>query len=225
MNLPLLYWASIYTNSHKYAGIARKHMETCLRYSIRADGSTFHTVFMDPQTGEMQKGVTCQGYDDDSFWARGQAWAVYGLALCYRYEKKSEYLRQFSRILNFYLSKLPDDMVPFWDMIFDLGADEPRDSSSASIVVCGLLEMADIVEEREAGPYIRLAKQMIKVLADDYSVKDPNISNGLVLHATYSKKSPYNTCTPEGVDECASWGDYFYFEALTRLSKKWNSYW
>ena len=49
--------------------------------------------------------------------------------------------------------------------------------------------------------------------------------NGLVLHGTYSKKSPYNTCTPGGVDECVSWGDYFYMEALTRFSKDWEMYW
>lgn len=225
LNLPLLYWASQQSGDDKYANIAREHTATCLKYSIREDGSTFHTVFMNPKTGEMSHGATCQGYSDDSFWARGQAWAVYGTALSYKYEGKPEYLVSFRSVLKFYTEKLPADLIPYWDMIFTGGTEEPRDSSSASIVACGLLEMARHVYPEEAGVYMSLARQMIKSLVDNYSVKDPSISNGQVLHATYSKKSPYNTCTPEGVDECASWGDYFYMEALTRLNSDWKSYW
>ena len=225
MNLPLLYWAGEQSGDSKYKEIADKHAATSLKHSIRDDGSTFHTVFMDRQTGEMVRGETCQGYSDDSFWARGQAWAVYGTAINYRYTNNPAFIDEFRRVLNFYLSKLPDDLVPYWDMIFTTGNEEPRDSSSASIVACGLLEMAQFVEGEEAATYISLAKQMMSSLVDNYSVKDSAVSNGLVLHATYSKKSPYNTCTPEGIDECTSWGDYFYMEALTRLSKEWDVYW
>jgi len=225
MNLPLLYWASIETGGAGYREIADAHTATCLKYSFREDGSTYHTVFMDADTGEMARGETCQGYSDDSYWARGQAWAICGAALNYRYTKNPDILQAFRRALGFYLSKLPDDMVPYWDMIFTSGDEEPRDSSSASIVACGLLEMARSAPAGEAGKYVSIAKRMMKSLVDDYSVKDPAVSNGLVLHATYSKKSPYNTCTQEGVDECASWGDYFYMEALTRLRGKWRPYW
>ena len=28
-----------------------------------------------------------------------------------------------------------------------------------------------------------------------------------------------------GVDECNTWGDYFYMELLTRLEKDWKLYW
>ena len=58
-----------------------------------------------------------------------------------------------------------------------------------------------------------------------YQPYNEDKGTGLVRHGTYSKKSPYNTCTPEGVDECVSWGDYFYMEALTRLTKDWELYW
>ncbi|MCL2068907.1 MAG: glycoside hydrolase family 88 protein [Oscillospiraceae bacterium] len=224
LNLPLLHWAAKETGDTKYSETAQKHIATCIRYSIRENGSTYHTVFMDPQTGAFSRGAACQGYRDDSDWARGQAWAVYGLALNYRYTKKPQYAQAFRRVLEFYLTRLPDDLIPYWDMIF-IDGDEPRDSSSASIVVCGLLEMAKHTGADEAGAYTAIARQMLKSLVDNYSVKDPAISNGLCLHATYSKKSPYNTCTPEGVDECASWGDYFYMEALTRLHGDWDTYW
>ena len=224
LNLPLLYWAGETTGNEKYADIARRHITTCLSNSFRADGSTYHTFFMNPD-GTPSHGATCQGYRDDSFWARGQAWGVYGSILSYRYTRNPAYLETFRRALRFYLTRLPGDLVPYWDMIFTEGTEEPRDSSSAAIVACGLLEAAKWVEPSEAAAYDRLARQMLGSLVEHYAVTDHVPGAGQILHGTYSKKSPYNTCTPEGVDECTSWGDYFYMEALTRLTKDWALYW
>lgn len=135
-------------------------------------------------------------------------------------------METFRNVTRYYLEHLPKDMVPFWDLEFTDGDDQPRDSSSASIVACGLLEMVKYMEDvSEKAYYTRLAMQMMKSLYDHYAVKDPKQSNGLVLHSTYSNHSPYNTCGHYGVDECNSWGDYFYMEALTRLSKDWKIYW
>ncbi|MCE6077988.1 glucoronyl hydrolase [Agrobacterium vitis] len=225
LNLPLLYWATGETGDEKYREIALSHARTTLAHSVREDCSTYHTFYMDPVTGAPVRGVTKQGYSDDSFWARGQAWGIAGMALSYRYERMAEYRDAFERLLGFYLQRLPDDLVPVWDLIFSAEDGEPRDSSSASIVACGLLEMADLVEDVDAARYRDLARRMMKSLADHYAVKDPSVSNGLVLHGTYSKKTPHNTCRGEGVDECVSWGDYYYMEALTRLSRNWSSYW
>ena len=120
---------------------------------------------------------------------------------------------------------LPEDLIPCWDMLFAPESGEPRDSSSAAIVACGLLEAAKYVDETEAAQWRTLARQMLASLAANYAVKPGTLGSGQLLHGTYSKKSPYNTCTPEGVDECTSWGDYFYMEALTRLTKDWEMYW
>ena len=224
LNLPLLYWASEVTGDSKYADIAHRHITTCLANSFRPDGSTYHTFFMNPD-GTPSHGATCQGYRDDSFWARGQAWGVYGSVLSYRYTKNPEYLDTFRRALDFYMTRLPADLVPYWDMIFTTGSEEPRDSSSAAIVACGLLEAVKWVDAEEGAAYEKLARQMMASLVQHYAVTDHKPGAGLVLHGTYSKKSPYNTCTPEGVDECVSWGDYFYMEALTRLTTDWKLYW
>lgn len=223
MNLPLLYWASEVTGDRKYREIARRHTDTCLKYSFRPDGSTYHTYFLDRETGLGDRGATCQGYRDDSSWARGQAWAVYGMAVSYRYTKDSRCVETFRRVTGYYLARLPEDMIPYWDLIFSDGSGEPRDSSSAAIVACGLLEMAPHLPAEEGESYRELARRMVNSLAEHYAAQPP--SNGLLLHGTYSKKSPYNTCTPEGVDECVSWGDYFYMEALTRLAENWEPYW
>jgi unsaturated chondroitin disaccharide hydrolase len=225
MNLPILYWAQDETGNERYGEIAARHIRTCLKHSIRPSGSTFHTVFMDPYTGAFCYGRTCQGYRDDSSWARGQAWAIYGTALSYRYAGRPEYLKAFEHVLAYYLQRLPKDLVPYWDLDFGDGDNEPKDSSCASIAACGLLEMAKHSSPEKAGVLETIARQMMYSVWAHYSVQDPVISNGQVLHGTYSKKSPYNTCTPEGVDECVSWGDYFYMEALTRLTCDWQSYW
>lgn len=223
MNLPLLYWATEQTGDEKYRRIALRHTETCLRHSFRDNGSTYHTYFLDPTTGEGLRGVTCQGYRDDSSWARGQAWAICGLANSCRYTGDERCIDYFRKALAYYLERLPEDMIPYWDLIFSDGSGEPRDSSSAAIVACGLLEMAPQLEQEEAERCLYLARCMVGSLAENYAAGEN--SNGLLLHGTYSKKSPYNTCTPEGVDECVSWGDYFYMEALTRLTRDWKTYW
>ena len=126
---------------------------------------------------------------------------------------------------EYFLSHLPRDLVPFWDLEFGDGDEQPKDSSSGAIAACGMLEMAKYLDEKKAGYYREIAKKLVKALADHYAVKDPKESNGLVLHSTYSNHSPYNTCNHYGVDECNIWGDYFYMEALTRLYKDWQVYW
>lgn len=225
LNLPLLYWVSEETGETKYKEIAEKHIHTAIANVIREDFSTWHTFFFDMQTGKPLRGATCQGFRDGSAWARGQAWGVYGSALAYKYTGRKEYITIFKNVTNYYLEHLPKDMIPYWDLEFTDGSSEPRDSSSASIVACGMLEMAKYLEQEEASYYTDLAKRMMKSLIDDYTVKSVEESNGLVLHSTYSNHSPYNTCNHYGVDECNSWGDYFYMEALTRLNKDWDLYW
>ena len=226
LNLPLLYWASEETGDDKYRNIAEKHIHTAVANVIREDYSTWHTFFFDMETGAPDHGATCQGYRDGSAWARGQAWGIYGMALAYKYTGRKEYIELFRHVTEYFLTHLPTDLIPFWDLEFTDGDDQPRDSSSASIAACGMLEMIQYLDdEEEAQHYLRIAKQIMKSLYDNYAVWDEKISNGLVLHSTYSNHSPYNTCNHYGVDECNSWGDYFYMEALTRLSKKWTPYW
>lgn len=225
LNLPLLYWATEVTGDKKYEDIANKHIHTALKYVVREDYSTWHTFYFDLESGNPSHGATCQGYRDGSAWARGQAWGIYGIALSYGYTKKEEYLDLFRHVTGFFLEHLPQDLVPYWDLEFMEGDEQPRDSSSAVIAVCGMLEMAKFLPEEESQYYINISKSIMKSIYDDYRVKEGMASNGLVLHSTYSNHSPYNTCNHYGVDECNAWGDYFYLEALTRLNKDWNLYW
>ena len=225
LNLPLLYWASEETGDPKYRDIAEKHIHTAVANVIREDHSTWHTFFFDMKTGAPDHGATCQGYRDGSAWARGQAWGVYGIALSYRYLKNPEYIDLFCRVTDYFIEHLPEDLVPYWDFDFDTGSTEPRDSSASAIAVCGILEMAKYLDQEKADRYLTAADRMLKALVDHCANTDITKSNGLLLHGTYARDSRENTCTNRGVDECNTWGDYFYMEALTRLSKDWKLYW
>ena len=232
LNVPLLFWASEETGNDRYREIALKHIHTAVSNVIRDDGSTWHTFFFDPVTGEPDHGETCQGYRDGSAWSRGQAWGIYGMAMAYRYTKDPEYIKLFYRVADYFLEHLPDDLIPYWDLEFTSWSREqlekdpqPLDSSSASIAACGMLEMARFLQSDAAEIYTGYAKKLMKAVCDICAVHDHSVSNGLVLHSTYSNHSPYNTCNHYGVDECNSWGDYFYMEALTRLDCDWEVYW
>lgn len=225
LNLPLLFWASKQTENPAYRDYATRHLRTALRHLVRPDFSTYHTFFFDPDTGAPQKGVTAQGYRDGSAWARGQAWGIYGLALCYRYTAMPEIIPLYHQITNFFCERLPDDLVPFWDLDFTAADHEPRDSSAAAIAACGMMEMSRYLPAEHAQRNQRAARQLAKALWDTCAVRTREESNGLLLHGVYAKKSPYNTVSNNGVDECNTWGDYFWLELLTRLSKDWAAYW
>ena len=217
LNIPLLYWASEVTGDKKYEEVAFKHYKSTAANIMRPDGSTFHTFYFDPETGKPTKGVTHQGFRDDSCWSRGQAWGIYGPLMTYMYEKNPDAIEFFKRTSRYFMEHLPEDFIAYWDLAFTSG-DEERDSSAAAIAACGLIEGANVTGDEG---YLNAAKNMINSLIDGYLTKDIPESNGLLLHAVYGK--PMNN----GVDECNIWGDYFYMEALARLikGKDFRAYW
>lgn len=227
LNLPLLYWATEVTGDEKYRDIALRHTKTSLANLVRDDNSTYHTYFFDTETGAPVRGATQQGYRDGSAWARGQAWGVYGTALSYRYTKDPKAMDLFCRVTDFFIDHLPADNVPYWDLDFTDGSGEPKDSSAASAAVCGILEMCKYLPADKAAHYMEAAgRMMTSLISPEYAVQDRSVSNGLLLHGVYAKNSPYNPIPEDrGVDECNTWGDYFYMEALVRLLKDWQLYW
>ena len=225
LNVPLLYWAGEVTGNPRYREIALAHTATSMANLVRSDHSTYHTYFFDPETGAPVRGSTQQGYRDGSAWARGQAWGVYGMALAYFYTRDTKCIELFREVTDYFIARLPEDGIPYWDLTF-IDGDEPRDSSAAAIAACGMLAMAPHLEEKEAAHYRAVAEQLAAALVEHCAVRDPAVSNGLLLHGVYAKNSPYNPIPADrGVDECNTWGDYFYMELLTRLTTDWKMYW
>lgn len=225
LNLPLLYWASEVTGEESYADKAQKHIKTAMNCILRPDHSTYHTYFLDKKTGKPTYGVTHQGNRNDSAWARGQAWGIYGLALSYRYLKEEKLIDLFYKVTDYFIEHLPKDLVPYWDFDYTDGSTEPRDSSASAIAICGIQEMCHYLPEEKANTYKEWAEKMLLALIQECANRDESTSNGILLHGTYARDSKENTCKNRGVDECNTWGDYFYMEALTRQIKDWKPYW
>lgn len=221
LNIPLLYWASDETGDAKYRNIANKHFVTSCNNVIRDDASAFHTFYMDNENGKPLRGVTRQGYSDDSAWARGQAWGVYGIPLNYRYTRNESCFNLYEGMTNYFLNRLPKDNVCYWDLIFNDGDDHSKDSSAAAIAVCGMHEMnkylPEVDENKEVYKYAM--HNILRSLIENYM--NPEIEPGkpVLLHGVYSWHSG------KGVDEGNIWGDYFFLEALIRFYKDWNLYW
>jgi unsaturated chondroitin disaccharide hydrolase len=137
----------------------------------------------------------------------------------YRDRPAWDFIELGKRLANYFLNRLPEDDICYWDLCFIDGPEE-RDSSAAAITVCGLLELAKQLPLTD--PYRCLyenaACRMIHSLNEHYTTRGV-ASNGILLHAVYNKPAR------KGVDECNIWGDYFYLEALTRLTKNWQLYW
>ena len=222
LNIPLLYWTAEVTGDKKFDEIAYNHFNSTIEVCCRADASTYHTYYFDPKTGAPVKGVTHQGAFDDSAWARGQAWGVYGPMLTYIYKKDERALTVFKATTNYLLNNLPEDLIPYWDLSFKDGDGEPKDSSTAAIAMCGMLEAVKYMDESDPLKviYVGAIKRMMNTLIDKYISKDVPESNGLLLHQVYAKPQGI------GVDEHNIWGDYFYMEALHRLlDPEWKLYW
>lgn len=221
MNLPLLYWASAETGDGRYAEIAHRHAKQSAKYLVREDGTSYHTFYMDPVTGEPRYGNTHQGYADDSCWARGQAWGIYGFMLSYAYTRDETFVRAAKRLADYFLTRLPEDGIVYWDLVFTDGHDQERDSSAAAIAVCGLLELAERLPllDPDRTRYGAAAVRMLTALVERYTTAGIPDADGLLLHGVYNKPRGW------GIDESTVWGDYYYLEALVRLRGDWRSYW
>jgi len=221
MNMPLLIWASEETGDPRYRDAARRHTEQLRQHILRDDNSTFHTFYWDAETGEPLRGGTEQGAFDDSCWARGQAWGIFGFSMNYKETGDQGLLDAAWRCADYFLSHLPSDLIPFWDLVYTEGSDAPRDSSSAAIAVCGLIELASVDPDPErAARATDAADRILASLIENYTPETPEASDALLLHGVYDL--PKNV----GVDEGTLWGDYFYLEALTRASLPgWRAYW
>ena len=204
-----------------YKTAAYNHAKQTQKYIVRDNATTYHTYYFDDVTGVPKYGRTQQGYSDESCWARGQAWGIYGFTLSYLYTGDGSFLETATQLADYFLQELPEDLICYWDLIFKEGSQEEKDSSAAAIAACGLLELSKQlpVSDHRHFDYEEMAVKILEELQKNYTTKQVDGSNGLLLHAVYDKNSL------KGVDECVIWGDYFYVEGITRLAKKWYCYW
>lgn len=210
MNLELLFEATRISGDSTYYHMAVSHADKTLANHFRDDGSSFHVVDYDVKTGAVRSRCTAQGYSDGSAWARGQAWAIYGYTLCYRYTKNPAYLKQAEKVYDFIFThpNMPDDLVPYWDYDAINIPHEPRDVSAAAITAAALYELCTYAHKEQ---YRNTADLIMESLSSPaYRARQGTNGGFLLMHSVGS--------IPHGseIDVPLNYADYYFLEALKR---------
>ena len=227
MNLDLLFKAYELTGNDKFLKPALSHADKTMANHIREDGSAYHLVAYDPETGEVDARKTSQGFSDSSAWSRGQAWAIYGFTMCYRFTRNPDYLATAMKAADFFINhkNLPEDFIPYWD--FNIGEfsdyewaydparfdEEPRDASAAAATASALLELKDYVDDPvKSREYRDAAVKMLKSLATPEYMAEKGQNNYFLL-----KHSVASVPHDSSIDKPEAYADYYFLEALLKL--------
>ncbi|GGN96362.1 glycoside hydrolase family 88 protein [Saccharibacillus kuerlensis] len=217
MNIPLLYWASQETNDPRFRDIAISHADTALRTALRADGSSNHIVIFDPSEGTVLETPGGQGFESGSSWSRGQAWALYGMALSHKHTGKEEYLNAAKRTAHYFIANVA---VTGWVPLTDFRAPaEPvsYDTTAALCAACGLLQIAEMSAEHERSMYTEAALKIVRAVEEKYGNWNPDedgiIGGGTVAYHDGEQAVPI------------IYGDYFFIEAVLRLRSQEVDLW
>ena len=209
MNLDLLFDAYRLTGDERYLEVARLHADKTMANHFRPDHSSWHVVSYNPD-GTVERRQTFQGKNDDSAWARGQAWGVYGYTACYRQFKDEKYRDFACAIADMIMSRVTtEDAVPYWD--YDAPASErtPRDASAAAVTACALFELSTFVED--GSRYFDYAEKILKSLAGPDYLAERGTNGGFVL-----KHSVGSLHHGSEIDTPLNYADYYFLEAIKR---------
>ena len=217
MNLELLEWVSQNGGDAKYHEVAVNHANSTLKNHFRPDNSSYHVLDYDLQSGTVARKVTHQGYADESAWARGQSWGLYGFTVMYRFTKDVQYLEQAKKIAAFMLHhpNLPKDKIPYWDFNAPDIPNAKRDASAGSILAAALLELAQYTKGNEAKEYVQTAETILQSLSSPVYRAQLGTNGGFLL-----EHSVGHLPGKSEIDVPLTYADYYFIEALLRY-KKW----
>ena len=216
MNLELLTKAHALCGVDSLLNVALTHANTTMKNHFRPDYTTWHVVDYEPETGDIRMKVTHQGYSDDSAWARGQAWAVYGYTMMYREVSEPAYLAQAENVAKMLLERLPEDGIPYWDFDSPDAPDSQRDASAGAIMASSFIELAGFTADKQLSKALmKMAEKQIRTLASDEYLAQPD-RNGyfLLKHSVGSYPSDTEVNVP------LTYADYYFLEALLRINGK-----
>ncbi|MCM4164587.1 MULTISPECIES: glycoside hydrolase family 88 protein [unclassified Arenibacter] len=213
MNLELLFEASKLSTNKKYYKMAVSHANVTAKNQVRPNNTVYHVLIYDDRTGKALRKATHQGFSDESVWARGQGWGIYGYAMGYRETANRKYLKIADKLAKAYLKRLSKDYVPFWDFDDPAIPNTPKDASAASIVASAFLELSELHNKRAKKELYRTwAEKMLRSLSSP-SYLSGSRNDAFLIHSTGNK--PRN----REVDIPIIYADYYYIEALVRLKK------
>ena len=212
MNLEMLMWSANRQKKQELRSVAIAHANTTMRNHFREDFSSYHLLDYDPETGEVLRRQTVQGYADESRWARGQAWGLYGFTMMYRFTKDEAYLAQAKGIADMVLSYLPKDGIPYWDFNAPDIPKAPRDASAGAIIASALIELSQYLPEKSE-EYLAVAERQLRTLSSKKYLAPAGTNGNFILRHSVGHL-PGNS----EVDVALTYADYYFIEALTRWS-------
>ena len=216
MNLELLFEETKATGDSSFYKIAVAHANTTMKNHFRSDYSSYHVLNYDMNTGAVKEKKTAQGFANESAWARGQAWGLYGYTVCYRETKDVRYLQQAQHIAKFILKNpnLPADKIPYWDFNAPDIPNALRDASAAAVMASALIELSQYTKGKEAKEYRQIAETIIKNLSAPTYKAAIGTNGGFILQHGVGHK-------PAGteVDVPLTYGDYYFIEACKRYKE------
>ena len=213
MNLELLFWATKVTGDSSYYKIAVSHADHTMKNHFRPDYSSYHVVNYNAQTGDVKQRRTHQGYADESAWARGQGWGLYGYTVMFRETKNKKYLEQAKNISSFILNhpNLPKDGIPYWDFNAPNIPNALRDASAGAVMSSALFELAHYAGKKEANTYFKAAERMLQTLSAVPYQSLPGTNGGFLLQHSVGHLPQHSE-----VDVPLTYADYYYVEAMKR---------
>jgi hypothetical protein len=213
MNLELLFWATKATGDSSFYKIAVTHANTTMKNHFRPDHSSYHVLNYDPLTGAVQQKRTAQGAADNSAWARGQSWGLYGYTVMYRETRDKKYLNQANNIAHFILGNkhLPADKIPYWDYDAPGIPNTLRDASAAAIMASALIELSGYANSKDAKEYMAVAKTILQTLSNEKYKAATGTNGGFILQHGVG-----NIPQRSEVDVPLTYADYYFLEAMER---------
>jgi unsaturated chondroitin disaccharide hydrolase len=210
LNLELLFEASKISGDPTFKNIAIQHANTTLKNHFRKDNSCYHVVDYDTVSHGVRKKATFQGFNNESSWARGQSWAVYGFTLCYRYTKNKEYLKQAEATAKYYINNknMPEDGISYWDFNDTSIPNAPRDASSAAIMASALIELYSFTKNQA---YLDYSNKVINALSSDKYLLNDTVKGPFILN-----HSTGNWPKKDEIDQPIVYADYYFLEAIIR---------
>ncbi len=219
MNMELLLWVAKETSNDSLYNMACSHANTTIKNHFRKDYSCYHLVDYDTVQGTPRQKQTVQGANNESSWARGQAWALYGYTMMYRYTSNQAYLNQAKNVAEYLLNhpNMPQDGIPYWDYNAPKIPNDFRDASAAAIMASGLIELSECVSKDDKEKFLSFAEKQLRTLASSEYLAEPGTNSNFLL-----KHSVGNLPGNSEVDVPLTYADYYFVEALVRY-KKYNS--
>lgn len=210
MNLELLFEATRISGDSTFHKLAVNHANTTLKNQFRPDGSVYHVVNYDTISGIVKTKDTHQGFGVNSSWARGQAWAIYGYTMAYRYTNNTTYLEQAEKTLTYFKNheNLPANGIPYWDFNDPDIPNAPRDASAAALVSSAIFELYTYTNNNA---YLDFGLAILNGLKSEKYVLSADVKGPFILH-----HSTGNWPKNDEIDEPIVYADYYFLEALLR---------